>query len=51
MSTSYSEGDKLLVVLGSSGYLEIAVKNGSAAGLLRAKIGDKVRIKIKLPDL
>ncbi len=45
LSTSYAEGDKLLVVLGSSGHLEIAMKNGSAAGLLGAKIGDEVRIK------
>lgn len=44
-STSYSEGDKLLAVLGSSGQLEIALKNGSAAIFLDAKIGDEVRIK------
>ncbi|HJX70178.1 MAG TPA: SAM-dependent chlorinase/fluorinase, partial [Dehalococcoidia bacterium] len=37
LSTSYAAGDKLLAVLGSSGHLEIAAKNGSAAGLLGAK--------------
>ena len=47
LSTSYAEGDKLLAILGSSGYLEVAMKGGSAAGLLRAKAGDEVRIKPK----
>jgi len=45
LSTSYAEADKLLAILGSSGNLEIALKNGSAAILLDAKIGDEVRIK------
>ena len=45
LSISYTEGDKLLALLGSSGHLEIALKNGSAASLLDARIGDEVRIK------
>jgi len=45
LSTSYAEGDELLALLGSSGYLEIALKNGSAASLLDAGIGDEIRIK------
>lgn len=45
LSTSYAGGDKLLALLGSSGHLEIALKNGSAAGSLDARIGDEVRIK------
>jgi S-adenosylmethionine hydrolase len=45
LSTSYAEGDKLLALLGSSGYLEIALKNGSAAIFLSVKIGDEVKIK------
>ena len=45
LSTSYAEADGLLALIGSSGHLEIAVKNSSAAGLLSAKIGDEVRIK------
>ncbi|MFC1924106.1 S-adenosyl-l-methionine hydroxide adenosyltransferase family protein [Chloroflexota bacterium] len=45
LSTSYADADKLLAILGSSGNLEIALKNGSAASLLDAKVGDEVRIK------
>ena len=47
LSTSYAEGDNLLAILGSSGYLEVAMKWGSAASLLGAKTGDEVRIKPK----
>jgi len=45
LRASYAEADRLLALIGSSGHLEIAVKNGSAAGLLDAKVGDEVRIK------
>ena len=47
LSTSYAEGNQLLALIGSSGYLEVAVKNGSAASLLGAKIGDEVSLKPK----
>ena len=40
-----SEGGELLALIGSSGNLEIAAKNKSAADMLKAKIGDKVRIR------
>jgi hypothetical protein len=45
LSTSYAEAEGLLALIGSSGHLEIAVKNSSAAVLLGAKVGDEVRIK------
>jgi S-adenosylmethionine hydrolase len=45
LSTSYAEADKLLALLGSSGHLEIAFKNGSAASFLDVRIGDEIRIK------
>jgi len=45
LSISYAEGDELLALLDSNGHLEIALKNGSAASLLGARIGDEVRIK------
>jgi S-adenosylmethionine hydrolase len=45
LSPSYAEADGLLALIGSSGQLEIAVKNSSAAALLGAKIGDEVRIR------
>ena len=45
LSRTYAEGRGLLVLIGSSGYLEIAVKGGSAYALLNAKVGNEVRIK------
>lgn len=44
LSTSYSDGDKLLALLGSGGYLEIALRNGSAATFLGARVGDELTI-------
>lgn len=45
MSHSYAEGRELVVVLGSSGRLEIARRNGSAAAYLKVKTGDEFRIR------
>ncbi|HAS27837.1 MAG TPA: S-adenosyl-l-methionine hydroxide adenosyltransferase [Dehalococcoidia bacterium] len=44
ISNTYAEGKGLLACIGSSGYLEIAVKNGSAASLLAVKTGDAVKL-------
>ena len=44
LSTSYAATRKLTALIGSSGYLEIAVKNGSAAEYLGASEGDQVNI-------
>jgi len=44
LSSTYAEGHGLLALVGSSGYLEIALKGGSAQALLGAKLGDEVRI-------
>jgi len=44
ISNTYAEGKELLACIGSSGYLEIAVKNGSAASLLAFKTGDAVKL-------
>jgi S-adenosyl-L-methionine hydrolase (adenosine-forming) len=43
--TSYSAGQpsELFVILGSSGYLEVATNQGSAATVLRASRGDEVK--------
>lgn len=41
---TYAEGERLLAYIGSGGYLEIAVKNGSAASLLAVKTGDAVKL-------
>ncbi len=42
---TYAEGEGLLALIGSSGYLEVSVKKGSACGLLNVKVGDKVTIR------
>jgi S-adenosylmethionine hydrolase len=44
IAESYAEADDLLALIGSSGNLEVAVKNGSAARLIGAKIGSEVTI-------
>ncbi|MBE9482949.1 MAG: SAM-dependent chlorinase/fluorinase [Chloroflexi bacterium] len=44
LSHTYAEGRGLLAIIGSSGYLEVSIKGGSASALLDAKVGDEVRI-------
>jgi len=45
LSRTYEEGEGLLALIGSSGYLEIAVKGGSARDFLGAAVGDDVRLR------
>ncbi len=45
LSRTYAEGSGLLALIGSDGYLEIALKGGSASVFLDAKVGDEVRIR------
>ncbi len=45
LSPCYEAGEELLALIGSTGNLEIAVKNGSAAERLKARIGTPVRIR------
>ncbi len=42
---TYAEGSGLIALVGSSGYLELALKGGNAASLLDAKVGDEVKLK------
>ena len=44
---SYAEADGLTSLIGSHGYLEIVVTNGSAAQVLGVKVGDEVRVSIR----
>jgi S-adenosylmethionine hydrolase len=44
ISQSYAEASELLATIGSSGNIEISLKNGNAARLLQAKIGEVVSI-------
>jgi len=47
LSRTYEEGEGLLALIGSSGYLEIALKGGSASAFLDAKVGDEVKISAR----
>ncbi|KTB47548.1 SAM hydrolase/SAM-dependent halogenase family protein [Dehalogenimonas alkenigignens] len=42
---TYAEGGGLAALIGSSGYLEIAVRGGSAAALTGTRIGDTIKIR------
>jgi S-adenosylmethionine hydrolase len=44
LGQTYCEADGLTALIGSSGYLEIALRNGSAARLLGINIGGHVRV-------
>lgn len=47
LSSSYTEAQGLLAIMGSSGYLEIALKNGNAARALAASIGDTFVLRFR----
>ena len=44
-SRSYAEAEGLLTIVGSNGYLEVALTNGSAAKRLNAGVGAKVVLR------
>jgi S-adenosylmethionine hydrolase len=48
LSRAYAEGKGLLVLIGSSGYLEISLKGGSAHAFLEVEVGGEIRVK-KVP--
>jgi len=45
ISQFYAEREGLAAIIGSSGYVEISLKNGDAAAFLQAKVGDEVRVR------
>ncbi len=45
LSRTYAEGSGLLALIGSDGYLEIALKGGSASAFLDAEVDGEVRIR------
>ena len=45
LSQFYSQADGLLAIIGSSGHLEISLRNGNAAAFLGTKVGDEIRLK------
>ncbi len=50
LSRTYAEGRELLSLIGSSGYLEISLRGGSACAFLNAEMGDEVRIRHKMEE-
>jgi len=45
LSRTYAEGQGLLALIGSSGYLEVSLRGGSASGFLDAEVGSEVKLK------
>ena len=45
LSRTYAEGRGLLALIGSSGYLEVSLKGGSASTFLNAEVGSEVKIR------
>ncbi|MBA7530231.1 hypothetical protein ES705_22434 [subsurface metagenome] len=45
LNRTYAEGRGLLALIGSSGYLEVSLKGGSAHALLNADVGNEVRVR------
>ena len=45
LSRTYAGGEGLLALIGSSGYLEVSLKGGSAQAFLDAEVGNEVRIR------
>jgi len=46
LSQTYADNNGLLALTGSSGHLEIALKDGNAASFLDAEIGDEVKVTL-----
>ncbi len=45
LSRTYAKGRGLLALIGSSGYLEVSLKGGSACALLHAEVGNEVKMR------
>ncbi len=45
LSRTYAESSELLALIGSSGYLEVSLKGGSARAFLNAEVGNEVKIR------
>jgi len=45
LSRTYAEGQGLLTLIGSNGYLEVSLKGGSASAFLDAEVGSEVRLR------
>ena len=45
LSRTYTDGTELLALVGSSGYVEISLREGNACVFLNAAVGDEVRVR------
>ena len=45
LSRTYAEGRGLLALIGSSGYLEVSLKEGSACAFLKIEVGSEIRLR------
>ncbi len=45
LSKFYAEKEGLAAIIGSSGYLEISLRNSNAATFLKAKVGDEIKVE------
>jgi len=45
ISRFYDQGEGLMAIIDSNGYLEISLKNGSASNFLDVIVGDEIRVK------
>jgi S-adenosylmethionine hydrolase len=47
LSRYYDEGEGLMAIIGSSGYLEISLKNGRASEFLSMTLGDEITVVLR----
>ncbi|MFC1906716.1 SAM hydroxide adenosyltransferase [Chloroflexota bacterium] len=47
MGQTYADREGLSALIGSSGYLEIAVKDGDASSILNTGIGGEVKVRLR----
>ena len=50
LSRTYGEGEGLLALIGSSGYLEVSLREGDAGVFLNAKVGDEIKVWLQPGD-
>ncbi len=46
LSHTYAEGRGLIALIGSSGYLEVSLKGGSASSVLDVTVGSEVKVRV-----
>ncbi len=47
LSRTYAEGEGLLALISSSGYLEVSLRGGNACAFLESKVGNEVKVRQK----